>query len=129
MQGFRGISIAGLLLLTLGLSSQRSFVGQPQGLVIIVMTRDGHSVTDLQEKDFTVFDQGSIPPITSFRAIRSECGLGPAISYVDFSINRPNRSWDCFPRYELGFDSTATIRHGSPEIKIKRPGLKILVAR
>jgi hypothetical protein len=129
MQGFRGVSIAALLLLNLGLSFQRSFPGQPQGFVIIVMTDDGRPVTDLQEKDLTVFDQGSIRSITSFRAFRGECGLGPAISYVDFSKNRPNRGWDCFPRYELGFDSTATIRHRYPEIKIKRPGLKILVSR
>jgi hypothetical protein len=129
MQGFRGVSVVSLLLLSLFLCSQRSFAGQPQRLVVIVMTGDGRVVTDLQLKDFTVFDQGSIRPITSFSAFRGGCEFGPAISNVDLARKGENGRRDCPPRYELSFDSVSTIAHEYPQIKIKRPGLKIFVAR
>lgn len=128
MQSLRGLPSA-LLFLALGLGSQLSFAGQPRLLTVIVVTGDGYLVTDLLEKDFTVFEQNSIRPITSFRAFRGECELWPAISYVDFSRKGANRVLDCLPRYELSFDNATTMPHESPQIKINRPGLKIFLSR
>jgi hypothetical protein len=128
MQRFRGLSTA-LLFLVLGLGSKLSFAGQPRFLTVIVITGDGHPVTNLLENDFTVFDQGLIRPITSFRAFRGEGDSKPAMSYADLADNARNYSWARFSRYELSFDCAATMPHENPAIKINRPDLKIFVSR
>ena len=59
-------------------SSATAFVGQASEggsasrnihVNVTVATADGQCVMDLQQQDFTIFDNNSIQPITSFRAV------------------------------------------------------------
>lgn len=128
MQCLRGLSTT-LLFFVLSVGSQLSFAGQPRSLIVIVATGDGDPVTDLQKKDFTVFDQDSIRPITSFRAFRGKDASGPTISYAHLSNNARSTDRGRFSRYELSFDCEATTPHEKPQIKINRPDVKIFVSR
>ena len=68
--GHRALSTVCLLPVIFGFGFQRSFADQLHRWVVIVMTVDGHPVTDLQEKDFTAFERDSIRPIVAFNPYR-----------------------------------------------------------
>jgi hypothetical protein len=96
---------------------------------VVVATADGRCVMDLQQQDFTIFDNNSIQPITSFKAVI--IGMQPAklprLVYV--AGNGANRR--CYEQgelfqYELTFnvpDNALPNGYHRVEVKVDKPKL------
>ena len=61
---------------------------QPMHLDVVVETKSGQPVTNLAQKDFTLFDNKSARPITSFKILRSTDGPVSVIVLLD-AVNTP----------------------------------------
>jgi hypothetical protein len=98
---------------------------------VVVTTASGQPVTDLQEKDFVIFDNNSARPITSFDAVL----IGPTrqknAPTMKLASQVPNtggsEQGDLF-QYEITFDGAVAERpdeYHSLQVKVKRPNLKV----
>jgi hypothetical protein len=80
---------------------------------VVVTTASGQSVTDLQEKDFTVYDNRSTRTITSFKAVGMSPKPQEAAPALKFASERAGAEaddqWDLF-QYEITFDAPCAER-------------------
>jgi hypothetical protein len=124
------------LLCSLPCQAQQKSVAEPQinpvTFIVIVTTKSGRPVTDLQQQDFTVFDNGSIRPIQYFHAIggtRKPAGTNPLITVGStLSASSSGGSWS-FPRYEITFNGASAAKaneYHEVGIKVDRPALRVL---
>jgi hypothetical protein len=95
--------------------------------VVVVTTKSGHPVTDLQQQDFKVFDNNSVRPIRGFRVITESKGPidGSAASIRSIA---GNDNLHLFPRYEITFDRARGRRpneYHQVGILVDRPDLTI----
>jgi hypothetical protein len=98
---------------------------------VIVATADGRCVMDLQQQDFTILDNSSIQPITSFKVVivgMQQVKL-PRLVYVagDGANRRCYEQGELF-QYELTFnvpDDARPNEYHRVEVKVDKPKLII----
>jgi hypothetical protein len=99
-------------------------------LVVIVLDSSGHSVTDLRQQDFTVFDDDLIRPVRAFAAVPETNG-SPAVQAV--TLRSTSQSLRIkVPRYEITFDAALAPdmkEYHKVEVKVDRPDLRIITSR
>lgn len=98
---------------------------------VIVATADGQCVMDLQQQDFTIYDNNSIQPITSFKAviIGTQQVKLPRLVYVagDGAYRRCYEQGELF-QYELTFnvpENALPNGYHRVEVKVDKPKLII----
>jgi hypothetical protein len=99
-------------------------------LVVIVLDSSGHPVTDLRQKDFTVFDDEFIRPIRVFAAVGENKG-SPKLRAVEMRSNTQASAANV-PRYEITFDAAVASElkeYHRVEVKVDRPDLQIITSR
>ncbi|NYF52475.1 hypothetical protein [Tunturiibacter gelidoferens] len=120
-------------------AQQSSFVERlPNGgvrFVVVVADGSGRPVTDLQQQDFTVFDDNLIRPIRAFVMVtgrkRTNEGYG-VIREAALRSGGRDELLKLFPRYEITFDEPIDLRakeYREVGIKVDRPGLKIITGQ
>ena len=107
----------------------------PVTFIVIVTTKSGTPVTDLQQQDFTVFDNGSIRPIQYFHAIggtKKPAGINPLIT-VGITLSASNSDGSgLFPRYEITLNAASAAKaneYHQVEVRVDRPGLRVVLER
>jgi len=112
-------------------SSEGGAASRNVRLNVVVTTASGQCVTDLQQKDFKVFDDNLPQTITSFRAVT----ISPKEVGVPDRAYEPNVG--CYERgelfqYEITFNVSSDARpneyHGV-EVKVYRPNLTVRTRR
>ena len=96
---------------------------------VVVTNASGVCVTDLQQRDFTVFDDNSVDPITSFRA----GVVSPAGQKSPHFVYARAQTYGCFEqgglfRYEIIYNLPRNARRDEYRrvgIKVDRPNLAI----
>jgi hypothetical protein len=127
------------LLCNLPGQAQRKPVAEPQvnpvTFIVIVMTNSGTPITDLQQQDFTIFDNGAIRSIQSFRAIggtKKQAEINPLIT-VGSTISASNSEVSgFFPRYEITFNAASAAKaneYHQVEVRVDRPSLRVVLER
>lgn len=113
------LSLAAIPLLNIVSYAQRCSVVEVQAtrsehFVVVVTTKSGSPVFDLQERDFKIFDNNSLRPIRFFKVVD-----GPEKSVQTYSLRGVSRTrpdsnardrLDSFPRYEITFIATPVLR-------------------
>jgi hypothetical protein len=97
---------------------------------VVVTTASGHWVTDLQQKDFVIYDNNSARPITSFDVVL----IGPAgqknAPIMKLASQGPNTGaenrGELF-HYAITFDGAVAEQpeYHSIEVKVMRPNLTV----
>jgi hypothetical protein len=124
--------LAATLLCSLkGYSQQASFTDDPIvrsiSFVVVVTTKSGHPVTDLQQQDFKVFDNNSVRPIRGFRVI-TESKAPINASAASIRSIAANDNLHLFLRYEITFDRAKGRRpndYHQVGILVDRPDLTV----
>jgi hypothetical protein len=100
-------------------------------LDVVVTTASGVWVTNLQPRDFTIFDNDSTRPITSFKAgivsAKSE-EVPPPIKFADRPSDAGANERGEFFRYEITFDAACAVRadeYHRVEVRVDKPSLTI----
>lgn len=96
---------------------------------VTVASADGRCVMDLQQQDFTIYDNNSIQPITSFKAVI--IGMQPAklprlVYVVGNGANRRCYEQGELFQYELAFnapDNALPNGYHRVEVKVDKPKL------
>jgi hypothetical protein len=98
-------------------------------LNVVVTTKSGQPVTDLQQRDFKIFDNNSTRRITSFAAViikpKSQEVTGPFKFTGEPSDAGTNDPWELF-QYEITFDAACAERaneYHSVGVNVDRPNL------
>jgi hypothetical protein len=98
-------------------------------LNVVVTTKSGQPITDLQQKDFTVYDNSSTRTITSFKAVtikpKSPQGIAPFKFAGEPSDAGSDDPWELF-QYEITFDAPCAERaneYHQVGVKVDRPNL------
>ena len=95
---------------------------------VLVTTQSGQPVTDLDERDFSVWDNNVLETrITSFRLVRLDASRLPRMSLV--SAESQNQKHGEVVAYELTFDAAPAKGPGeyhSLGVKVDRANLKVL---
>jgi hypothetical protein len=127
------------LLCSLPGQAQQKSVAEPQinpvTFIVIVTAKSGTPVTDLQQQDFKVFDNGSIRAIQSFRAIggtKKPARTNPLIT-VGSTLSASNSDGSgSFPRYEITLNAASAAKaneYHQVEIRVDRPALRVVLER
>jgi hypothetical protein len=114
-----------------GQASEGSSASRSIRVNVVVATSDGRCVMDLQQQDFTIFDNNSIQPITSFKAViigTQQVEL-PRLVYVsgDGANRRCYEQGELF-QYELTFNAPDDARPNEYHrvcVKVDKPKLLI----
>jgi hypothetical protein len=99
---------------------------------VVVTTASGQSVTDLQEKDFTVYDNSSTQTITSFKAVaispKPQEAPPPLLKFAsERSGAEAYVQWELF-QYEITYEAPRAERPNEYHrvvVKIDKPHLTI----
>jgi hypothetical protein len=108
--------------------------GEDECFAVIVTTNAGVPVSDLQQQDFTVYDNDKAIPITSFRYVTEAEDRLPKASLTRVSGVQPTATVEKpggFPRYEITFVAAKSRKvnaYHEVGIKVNRPDL-VLKAR
>jgi hypothetical protein len=138
MFGCKGVFavLTGLVLFITTASSQQAFidsgsVSRNVRFNVVVTTASGQCVTDLQQQDFTIFDNNSTQAITSFRAIT----VNPNRVKVSHRVYVVGNGADtgCYEQgvlfqYEITFNVPSDARRNeyrSVGIRVDRPNLNV----
>ena len=133
------ILLAAILLSNLPCQAQRKPVAEPQvnpvTFIVVVMTNSGTPITDLQQQDFTIFDNGSICPIQFFRAIggtKKPAGISRFIPVGNTLSPSGGEASGLFPRYEITFNAASAAKaneYHRVEVKVDRSSLRVVLTR
>src|ERR1700739_4108491 len=112
-------------------SSEGGVASRNVDLSVVVTTASGQCVTDLQQKDFKVFDNNLPQPITSFRTVTVSPKQIEVPGHAYFAGNGADagcyQQGDLF-QYEITFNVPSDARpneyHGV-EVKIYKPNLTV----
>jgi hypothetical protein len=122
--------LAAILLSNLPGQAQQKSVAEPQinpvTFIVIVTTKFGRPVTDLQQHDFTVFDNGAIRPIQFFQAIggtKKPAEINPLITVGSTLSASSSDGSGLFPRYEITLNAATAAKANEYHQKLKWTGL------
>ena len=113
------LSLAAIPLLNIVPYAQRCSVVEVQAtrserFVVIVTTKSGSPVSDLQEHDFKVFDNNSFRPIKSFQVVDGSQKNVQTYALTGVSSTRQDSNakdrLGSFPRYEITFIAASALR-------------------
>jgi len=123
------LSVALALLGGLG-AAQQSVKGATTRTVrvdVLVTTQSGEPVSDLEERDFTLWDNNVLPAkITSFKLIRVDVSRLPGLTNV--SARPQNETHGEVVAYQLTFDAAfakVSNEYHSLGVKVDRPNLNV----
>jgi hypothetical protein len=97
-------------------------------LNVVITTASGQPVTDLQQKDFRVLDNGSTRTITSFQAVAMSPKPQEATPLLKFASERSGaEAYELF-QYEITYDAPRAEQpneYHRVEVKIDKPKLTV----